>query len=252
MSEYLYYEFRAVDRPLDAQAKAALREITSRAKITSTSLINEYHYRDFKGDCNKLMDKYFDAHLYLANWGTRQLMLRLPVPPFALESAKPYCAENCLSARGSKDHVVLNFLRDGDFSDEYYESIADCNGILDDMLPLRADLMMGDLRCLYIFWLTSLENESMEDRVEEPPVPPGLGNLSPPYLSFMEFFGIDPMLVEVAARASSSSVPTGPSLNDLTAWIENMPRAQVDLIVARLMQGESNQLMSELQARFSA
>jgi hypothetical protein len=24
------------------------------------------------------MERYFDAHLYLANWGTRELMLRLP------------------------------------------------------------------------------------------------------------------------------------------------------------------------------
>jgi hypothetical protein len=24
------------------------------------------------------MERYFDAHLYLANWGTHQLMLRLP------------------------------------------------------------------------------------------------------------------------------------------------------------------------------
>jgi hypothetical protein len=24
------------------------------------------------------MEQYFDAHLYLANWGSRQLLLRLP------------------------------------------------------------------------------------------------------------------------------------------------------------------------------
>ena len=90
MSEYQYYEFRAIDRPLDRPAMTALREITSRAEITSTSLINEYHWGDFKGDVDELMQEYFDAHLYLANWGTHQLMLRLPIKLFPLSAVKPY------------------------------------------------------------------------------------------------------------------------------------------------------------------
>ena len=44
MSEYQYYEFQAIDEPLDERAMRNLREITSRAEITSTSLINEYHW----------------------------------------------------------------------------------------------------------------------------------------------------------------------------------------------------------------
>ena len=47
------------------------RKITSRAEITATSLTNEYHFGDFKGDPAKLMEQYFDAHLYFANWGSR-------------------------------------------------------------------------------------------------------------------------------------------------------------------------------------
>ena len=34
MSEYQYYEFRAVDRPLTKQEMGALRAISSRAEIT--------------------------------------------------------------------------------------------------------------------------------------------------------------------------------------------------------------------------
>jgi hypothetical protein len=60
MSEYQYYEFRAIDRPLDDKARAALRRITSRARITRTSLVNEYHWGDFKGDPAKLMVHCFD------------------------------------------------------------------------------------------------------------------------------------------------------------------------------------------------
>lgn len=33
---------------------------------------------DFKGDPAKFMEQWFDLHLYLANWGTRRLMVRVP------------------------------------------------------------------------------------------------------------------------------------------------------------------------------
>jgi len=50
MSEYQYYEFRAIDRPLDRAAQEALRSISSRARITATSFTNHYEWGDLKGD----------------------------------------------------------------------------------------------------------------------------------------------------------------------------------------------------------
>ena len=49
MSEYQYYEFRAIDQPLDEKAMQALRDLSSRGQITPTSFINEYNWGDFKG-----------------------------------------------------------------------------------------------------------------------------------------------------------------------------------------------------------
>jgi hypothetical protein len=78
MSEYQYYEFLAVDRPLTAAEQAEVRQLSTRARITATSFTNEYHWGDFRGDPHLMMARYYDAHLYLANWGTHQIMLRLP------------------------------------------------------------------------------------------------------------------------------------------------------------------------------
>ena len=78
MSEYQYYEFLALDRPLEQSEMAALRALSTRADITSTRFTNVYNYGDFKGSPEKLMEKYFDAHVYVTNWGTHTLMLRLP------------------------------------------------------------------------------------------------------------------------------------------------------------------------------
>lgn len=37
------------------------------------------------------MERYFDAFLYLANWGTRELMIRLPETLLSLAAAEQYC-----------------------------------------------------------------------------------------------------------------------------------------------------------------
>ena len=78
MSEYQYYEFQALDRPLTRKDMDELRRYSSRAQITPSSFVNVYDYGDFRGDPEELVEKYFDAFLYLANWGTRWLMLRMP------------------------------------------------------------------------------------------------------------------------------------------------------------------------------
>jgi hypothetical protein len=78
MSEYQYYEFRAVDRPLSGKDMKALRNISTRAQITPTSFVNEYNYGDFKGNPRKLVEQFFDVFLYVANWGTRRFMFKVP------------------------------------------------------------------------------------------------------------------------------------------------------------------------------
>ena len=67
MSEYQYYEFQAVDRPLTSQEIAGLRAISNRARINSTSFVNVYNYGDFRVDPEALLEKCFDAFLYAAN-----------------------------------------------------------------------------------------------------------------------------------------------------------------------------------------
>jgi hypothetical protein len=78
MSEYQYYEFQAIDRPLSDADRQALRDLSTRARITTTSFTNSYEWGDFKGDPAKLVERWFDLHLYIANWGSRRLMIRLP------------------------------------------------------------------------------------------------------------------------------------------------------------------------------
>jgi hypothetical protein len=47
MSEYQYYEFRAIDSPLTANQKESLSSLSSRARVTSHSVSYVYNYSDF-------------------------------------------------------------------------------------------------------------------------------------------------------------------------------------------------------------
>jgi hypothetical protein len=63
MSEYQYYEFLALDRPLTAEEIAALRALSTRAHITPVSFTNEYQWGNFKGNPDDLMRQFFDYTL---------------------------------------------------------------------------------------------------------------------------------------------------------------------------------------------
>lgn len=101
MSEYQYYEFQALDRPLDDREQRELRAISSRAIISSTRFANSYSYGDLRVAPATLVDRYFDAHLYLANWGTRALTFRFPKRLLDLETAKRYCRGGAATTRAT-------------------------------------------------------------------------------------------------------------------------------------------------------
>ena len=98
MSEYQYYEFQALDRPLTASEQAYISSLPSRVHLSATNAIFTYSYGDFRGEPKEVLEKCFDIMLYMANWGTRQLMLRFPktVPfklliPFSLSLSSHSC-----------------------------------------------------------------------------------------------------------------------------------------------------------------
>ena len=248
MSEYQYYEFRAIDRSLDRSALTALRALSTRAEITSTSFTNEYNYGDFRGAPDELMEKYFDAHLYVANWGTHQVMLRAPVQLLPLSAVEPYTAEEGLRAWATKTHVILDF---ASRSEDDYDWIEGA-GQLDPLIPVRAELLAGDLRGLYLGWLGTVESGEIDERAVEPPVPPGLGKLSPALAAFAAFLRVDPDLIEVAASASASHAPTGPSAAEFASWVAKLPEGEKNAALVQLLGGEGASVAIDLLSRFRA
>ena len=154
MSEYQYYDFRAIDRALTKAEMAELRSVSTRAAITSTSFMNHYEWGDLKADPLKLLEKLL-------------------------------CAQN---------------------------------------------------------------EELAEDDVE-PTVPAGLGELSAPLRSLIEFLGIDEDLVEVAASASAP-LNASPDREELAAWIRSLPEKEKNNLLAVAVAEPGERWKDELLRRF--
>jgi hypothetical protein len=243
MSEYQYYEFLALDQPLTEKQRAELRSISTRAEITATRFVNEYQWGDLKGDPRQMMERYFDAFLYLANWGTRQLMFRLPRGVLRSETAGQYCYTDIASVIESDTHLILNVYVDHEEADDYWD---EPGGQLAAMVQARSELAAGDLRLLYLAWLLALQLDEVDDEDTEPPVPAGLGNLSAGLQALVNFFQIDEDLIAVAAAASPSiEEPRG-----LTEWIASLPAEEKDALLARVAAGEGAQVQALLLRRF--
>ncbi len=254
MSEYQYYSFLAVDRPLDHEQIAELRALSSRAEITSTSFENHYNYSDFRGDPKTLVEQYFDGFLYLANWGSRQLMLRLPAGTLDLATARRYCHADATTVWASDGDVILDLS-----IEDYEENDWDVSGSgwLASIIPVRADLMAGDHRALYLAWLLSVQHDGFDDDGDdsgddlEPPVPPGLEQLTGSLRSLADFLRLDADLVTAAAeRSEPLSVADPLSTADLDRWAAELPLAEKDEVLRRVLYGESVGLRAELLRRY--
>ena len=244
MSEYQYYEFSAVDKPLNEKDMQALRKLSSRAQITPSSFVNEYHWGDFKGNPLKLVEKYFDAFLYVANWGTRWMMLKVPRNLVDVDLVKKYCLGDSAVVHEKGDHLIFEFTSETD-DYEWEEG----EGWLSSMILLRADILHGDYRSLYLAWLFCVKMEEMEDDELEPPVPPNLAKLNAPLKTFVDFMRIDTDLVAVASENSiSEDRQTDPK--NLRTWIHNLPASEKDDILFRLLDTPSPHLGAELMHRF--
>jgi hypothetical protein len=244
MSEYQYYEFLALDRPLTEKQRAELRSISTRAEITATRFVNEYQWGDLKGDPRTMVERYFDAFLYLANWGTRRLMLRLPRGVLDPETAEQYCYTDTASLVETGSHLILSLYVDRE-PDDYWE---EPGGQLAAIVQARSELAAGDLRLLYLAWLLSIQWDEVDDEDAEPPVPAGLGNLSAGLQAAVDFFEIDEDLIAVAAAASPAiQEPEG-----MAGWIASFPAQEKDALLARVAAGEGAQVQALLVRRFRA
>jgi hypothetical protein len=247
MSEYQYYEFRAIDKPLNDEDMDDLRSLSSRAEITSTSFTNEYSYGNFRGKPADLMSRYFDAFVYVANWGTHRLMFRVPWRLFDVERAETYCDDHALKLVEKKGFVLLEYTSEEEGGGDWIDG----KTWMPSLISLRTDLMRGDFRALYLGWLASFESRGWhavselddDGDLEEPRVPPGLAKLSAPLKALTDFLRIDDALLEAAAAADHGEAIAEPSHEELARWLKKLPAATKEAYLVRFLAAEGDELL---------
>jgi hypothetical protein len=124
------------------------------------------------------MEEYFDAFVYVTNWGTHELMLGLPRGLLNRAVTAAHCIGESLSARYTADHAVIDYCSHDTQGADLEED--DGDGWMSALIGLRAELASGDHRGLYLGWLCSAQARELADDALEPTVPSGLGALSTP------------------------------------------------------------------------
>jgi hypothetical protein len=247
MSEYQYYEFQAIDRPLTREEMAELRTFSSRARITSNRFTNEYHWGDFKGNRKEWMQRYFDAHLYTSNFGSRVFCLRFPKGWIDPETIAPYLVEDALEVSKTRTQLILTFLLDNEPGD--YDEDEENDGVLADLLPIRASLAAGDLRALYIGWLSAAQNGLVDPDSAEPPVPAGLADTDDALDSLIGFLNVREDMVAAAAKHSPAP-DTPPTSSDIVNWLGGIAAREKDSWLARFLSDDDPGLRREVLGRF--
>lgn len=241
MSEYQYYEFQAIDRPLTQEEQEAVASLSSRVPPHPRRAVFVYNYSDFRGNPEAVLAQYYDAMFYLANWGSRHLLFRFPAALVNAAEMQQYCvattadSSKAITVKVIEDYVVLGIR----LNEEEGFGWVDGEGWLDRMVGLREALMQRDYRVLYLAWLKGIALEyDVDMEASEPPVPPGLNALTPPLQTFVELFDIDADLLSSAAQRSAPLQLTTISKAKARLALQGLSEEEKDAFLLRLLDDE--------------
>lgn len=244
MSEYQHYEFLAVDRILTASQIDEIRAVSSRAEISATRFVNEYHWGDFHGDAHEFLSNYFDLLVYCANWGTHRVMIALPREAVDEDVLRRY--EPLVQCRRRKDRVILDFVSESEDGGD----VDDPSGWMVAAAHVREELLCGDMRPLYLAWLSALSEgrEILEDDALDisMPVPAGLAKLSAAQHEFADILRVDPELIDAAAPHSAKPPAAGA---DVKERIEAMSDREKTELLFAIIDGKDPHAVTTLRRR---
>lgn len=249
MSEYQYYEFLAIDRPLTTKETDSLRELSTRARITPVSFINHYNWGDFKGNPENLMQKYFDAHVYVANWMTAIFMVRLPIDALSGKTIDAFKVPYMMDFKKTKTHWIITwFLEESEDYDRF--AMENGEGWMARLAPIRDELLSGDIRSLYIGWLAAVNCGSIDEDQMEPVSLSGLRDFTSPQLALAEFLEVDPDLLKGVGSGREECRNKTVSRKQKMNWVQNLPEKEIREIIRQIIDDKGSQTVRDVKRRF--
>jgi hypothetical protein len=247
MIEYQYYEFAAIDGPISDEGLRYAQSCSSRANVSRVRWQNTYSYGDFHGSIDTLL-KYYDAHFYIANWGTVRLGFAFPKGAITPETIQPYLRggeryEDTLTVKEVGNRCIIWWERNEEGGWGWTEG----EGLIDQLIGIREELLRGDYRALFLGWLADFDPDEWRDPGDGatvmPPIPAGLEQLSPALQALIKHFPVDRDALAVAAGLSQA---TTPDLIPLAAVLEGLSVPEMRAMLARVAEGGGAGVMSEL------
>ena len=239
MSEYQYYEFMAIDKPLSKEDKAEIGSWSSRTNPSNTGATFTYSYGSFPKDVITVTEKYFDAMFSVSNWGTTRLIFKFPTSLLTTDRIRQYCSENGLEIIKKSDFILLDIgYSEEDGGGNWIEG----EGWLSSVISLRNDIINKDYRCLYLIWLkdaiSSFESDLGDSNSDdyEPQVPDGLYDLNDALQDFVDIFQINKDCITAAA---DNSKPQNPDRQiDLAPYLDQLSENERREFLVRLLNDE--------------
>jgi len=131
------------------------------------------------------------------------------------------------------------------------DDLWDFDDLLDRLVPLRAEILEGDLRPLYLAHLAmACDGNHDPEKTKEAPVPAGLKKLSNSARALAELYGMGDTFVAAAAQHSPPSAARDDPRNQHAEWLQGQRQAKKDAWPARLMADPDSTVRSELLAEF--
>jgi len=252
VSEYQYLEFLAVDRPLTSREMDNLRSISTRAQITPVSFINEYNWGGLKANAHNFMRHFFDAHVFIANWGEAIFMVRLPREAIDQKTLKAFCSSPHLGFEKLPEHWLLTWSLGETEDYDRFSYVDEGPGLMTRLAPLREELLRGDLRSLYIGWLCAVTTAETDPDDLEPLALHKLHKLTAAQLALAEFLEVDIDLL--AGVGSGSQADQADAADDaaLDAWLDKLPKNEVRRYLRQILDGQGASAERALKRRHAA
>ena len=247
MSEYQYFEFVSVDGPISDEGMRYAQGCSSRAEVSRFRWTNVCHFGDFHGDAEMLL-KYYDAHFYIANWGTVRFALAFPEGVLDDASLQPYLRfndryEDTLRVKTTNGRCIVWWERNEEGGWGWTEG----DGNIDSLVAIREELMRGDYRALFLGWLADFHPDEWRDPRDNgvlvPPIPPGLDCLTPALKSLIDQFPVDPNSLTVAAGQSEDTMPDRVPVVDV---LGTLPIPEMKVLLQQVAEGDGSRVMSKL------
>ncbi|RLE21030.1 MAG: hypothetical protein DRJ08_06190, partial [Acidobacteria bacterium] len=251
MSEYQYYEYRAIDKPLTAKEMASLRSLSTRALITPVSFSNYYTWGGFREDPDELMDQYFDVYVWVTNWRTATFKIRLPLKAIEKEMATALSSPYALDFKMTPSHWIVTWeLTESEDSDGYVED--DGRGWMARLAPIREELIQGDYRSLYIGWLAQVSRNMLADEELEPMPMSGVGELTPAQQALAAFLELNQDLLSGAAIDNPPLQSSASLRHQREEWINSLSRNELGKFIDGILASRERETVRMLKIRFAA